>query len=435
MRKHIVIILTLAFLLQFACGEPPKDAGEIEQPGPEGEEQPVGKPVSPDAELFLYNWGTSFIGATDTGASGQAQLIVADVASGETIAVYNISQGRQLIFSPDFSKMLFIEKDFESPSINTRVLDRQTAKEIWKTELPSPGEEWNTIYRNANWDLERDLLILDGKGFKVSQDKQEESGFSAAMSWWFLTLDLSNGEERARIYILENAPVQAPPLDAQSGVNYVAGRLYIPLPDYPVTEFGSFDRSRGDTHFNVYAIDPLTGDADKIDMRGLLGQTIEAKFFPTSDGSALFVQTQKKSEWGSPQLMGGSIQRINLETGAWELLFEYNENNAYSLRGITPGGTHLLYTHFSKSAEGDLEISHIVRNMVLGDETEIPTEGRANQLWLSPSGKYVVTFTWSRKPEIDVFEVETGNQRILDTAEGDNVPLPLKFLAGLGSGI
>ena len=130
MRVKFVIIVICAFLLHAACGDPPDDT---QSRG--GEEQ---KPTA-DGELFLYRWGTGDIGRMGMSSPGEVQLIIADVATGETIGVHDVELGKQFVFSPDYSKILTIEDALEYPGMKVRLSDRGSEKESWSRDLP-PAE-------------------------------------------------------------------------------------------------------------------------------------------------------------------------------------------------------------------------------------------------------------------------------------------------------
>jgi len=435
MRNRLLIILAIILSFSLSCGRKDTDGKPSGGPEVKGGTPPSAKVQLPKDDLFLYRWGSGDIGFLGSGASGETQLIVADVVTGQEMGVYPLLPGKQILLSPDFAEILYIEESAEAPSLMIRAVERESGKEIWATKLPSQGEGWTTRNTTVNWDLERGYIILELIGFKINREAPENTQSAVEMTWWFLTIDSSTGDEIARLKVIDKAAVRAIPTETQVGAQYAAGQLYLPLPDYPVTEFSAFDRTGANTGFDLYAVNPITGEGRKIEMKGMLGQPIEAKFFPTSDGSTLYVQTQQKSELGSPQLMGGSIQRIDLNTRKWDLLFGYSATDAYNLRSITPDGSKLLYTHWLVNPDGVPEKLHIVRDMSTGKETTITLDKSTNYVWLSPSGKYIVTFAWVKDRELKVIDVATGSERVLDSAEGGTFPYPLRFLGGLGNGI
>jgi len=435
MRKSLLMILAIVLTVSLSCGQKPGNGKPPGQQGDKGGRNGTTKGQLPKDDLFLYRWGSGDIGFLGTGASGETQLIVADVATGQEMGVYPMLPGKQILFSPDFTKILYIEETAETPSMIIRAVERESGKEIWATKLPSQGEGWTTRNTTVNWDIEKGYIILELIGFKVNRQPPENTQSAIEMTWWFLTIDSTTGDEIARLKVIDKAAVRAIPTETQVGAQYAAGELYLPLPDYPVTEFTTFDRTGANTGFDIYAVNPITGEGRKIDMKGMLGQPIEAKFFPTSDGSTMYIQTQQKSELGSPQLMGGSIQRIDLKTGKWELLLEYSANDAYNLRSMTPDGSKILYSHWLVDPDGAPYRENIVRDMSTGHETTITLDKAFNYIWLSPSGKYIITFAWVKERELKVIDVASGSERILDSAENGTFPYPLKFLGGLGNGM
>ena len=76
-----------------------------------------------------------------------------------------------------------------------------------------------------------------------------------------------------------------------------------------------------------------------------------------------------------------------------------------------------------------------MREMSTGKEISIPMDKSFNYMWISPSGKYVVTFAWVKERELKAIDIASGSERTLDSSEGGTFPYPLKFLGGLGSGM
>ncbi len=431
----LIPVITLLIILGLGCGNHSSQAGPAPQSEAVGPQAVETKPVPPGAELFTYRWGGGDLGFMGGGDQGEVQLVVADVVTGETQDIYPFDKDRQIIFSPDYSTVLYLDAETDPPGTSALAVNRASGEELWQIPLTQEDGVPQEQYHHANWDIERGYIILEGIGISKNENPETNASPFGGFSWWFLTLDMATGKELARLKIMDNAPVRIIPVETQAGAQYAGGKLFLPLPDYPVTNLRSFGRYDTESDFNIYAIDPITGEGTEINMQGELTLPIEARFFPTSDASQLYVQTSELSQPGSPQLMGGSIQRIDLATGKWEMIVAYDKSTAYGLRGMTPDGSRILFSKRILHPEGAIDELEIVRDMSTGNETEIPVSEGVQQLWISPSGKYVVSFVWSKMPEILVHDVDSGTQRILDAAETGHFPYPLGFLGGLGNGL
>jgi hypothetical protein len=204
------------------------------------------------------------------------------------------------------------------------------------------------------------------------------------------------------------------------------------LHDFPISDFGVYQDIRGPKPFDIYAVDPVTGDARKIDMRGKLGHPSIAEFFIDSAASSILVQTTDYTDDGTPRPVGGSIQRIDLASGEWRLLLDAGSEVAYSLLGATPGGGEFLYTRQQMTSAG-METKHFVQNAATGHKTEIAIGSTLNQLWLSPSGEYVAAFDLIRSNKLLIIRVDSGEMRDIAWKTREGIPLPMGFLGGLSA--
>ncbi len=430
----VVVALLFSAASQLGCKDThPEEGGGTVQASKETEEQ-IGLLEGQDYFIFSYgDWGGTQ-GYADPASGGNLSLNVTDAPSLETVMSFGYASRSKLEISPDASMLLLIETLFAVDELPLRLTDRISGEEIWNSAIKGRGENWSSRIENVWWDIEGNYLIVECKAISTIMGKASYEERKMSHLWWFVTLDLAAGEEIAILDLIDEDATGRVKTEDLTGAQYSAGRLYLVLPDYPLTDFEEYDNVRSVNSFDIYAIDTVTGESEKIGMHGLLGRPVLAKYFVLPDGESIIAQTEAYVENGTSKPMGGFIQKIDPATGEWVTLLDAGGDDAYNLHSVNKDGSKICYTHYKFLPTG-FEITHNVRNLDNGRTWELPVTSTWIQFWLSPSGEYVAALNLVKTGELTMITVDTGEKRLIATGTDTGSPNPVGFLGGLGNGM
>jgi hypothetical protein len=435
MHKRYIYCLIILFVFlpggaafQLGCQKPPAEKPEK----PEAvAEQPA---IAAGRDYFLYGFGDwgGIMGYSAPGTGGNQSLNIADAESGNTIVQLGVPPDTRLMMSPDASKLLYIDIPEAGVAPKLQLIERISGHILWDSTIVGIADDWTARVENAHWDPALNRIILQCKGTYSGPWEPDPAVDTMLQQWWFITFDSGTGEQVAKLDLVEEGASGRAAGEMYIGAQYAAGRLYAVLPDFPIRDFKAYDQTRRRKSFDIYAIDPLAGDADVIDMRGMLSRPSIAKFFVKSDGASIIAQTDDYTGDGDPRPLGGSIQRIDVKSGEWETMHAAGHNDVYNLRGATPDGFKIIYTHYTVTDAG-FDAAHYVQDTSTGETTELPIEGTLNQLWISPSGEYAAFYDMIRAHKLFIITVDSGEMREVARSTAEGSPLPMRFLGGLGS--
>ena len=439
----LILILLLMITLHAGCkGKPEQEPAstvetEIADEGTEDKTFPVEK-----MDYFIYNFGDwgGAKGYIDPEGEGNFTLNIAEASTIDTIMSFGYPSRTKLIVSPDASLLLSQEAISSIEEIPFRLRDRDTGNEIWKTSIKGKGEDWTTRVEKIWWDLEMNRLVVECKAISRIMGKNAYQERTMPHLWWFITLDLATGEQIGHLDLIDENATGRTKTENLSGAQYAEGNLYLILPDYPITDFEAYENVREKNSFNIFAIDPITGESDMIDMKGLLGRPSIAEYFILSGGAGIIVQTEDYLEDGAPRPMGGSIYEINTASGEWKPLFEADNENAYNLQAATSDGNTICYTNYlfkvdpAKRTAG-FETTHNVKNLATERTWVLPITSTLYDFWLSPSGDYIATLNLIKGSELSIITIDSGEQKFIARGSDAGSPAPIGFLGGLGNDI
>jgi hypothetical protein len=445
LKNTLTLILTILLVIAVHAGckgkperEPPAtNATETADEGTEDKTFPV-----EGTDYFIYNYGDwgGKMGYIEPEAEGNYTLNITDASTIDTVVSFGFPSRTRLLISPDASKLLSQETISSIKEIPFRLTDRVAGKELWKASIKGKGEDWTTRVEKIWWDLEMNHLVVECKAISRIMGRTAYQERTMPHLWWFITLDLATGEQIGHLDLIDENATGRTKTENLSGAQYAAGNLYLVLPDYPITDFEAYENIREKNTFNIYAIDPITGDSRMIDMKGLLGRPSIANYFILPDGTKIIAQTEDYLDDGTPRPMGGSIYEIDTASGEWVPLFKADKENAYNLHSATPDGNTICYTNYlfridPANRSAGFETSHMVKN--LNDERtwELPVKSTLYNFWLSPSGNYIVSLNLIKGSELSIITIDSGEQKFIARGSDAGSPAPIGFLGGLGNNI
>lgn len=429
----VVVALLFGVASQLGCKKAPPEEGTTAQASKETEEQ-VGPLGGHDYFIFSFgDWG-GVKGYADPASGGNITLNVTDASTMETVMSFGYASRTKLAISPDASRLLLIETLSAVDELPLLLTDRISGEEIWNIAIKGRGENWASRIENVWWDIEKNYLIVECKAISKIMGRASYEERKMSHLWWFVTLDLATGEEIAILDLIDEDATGRVKTEDLTGAQYSAGRLYLVLPDYPLTDFEEYDNVRSVNSFDIYAIDTVTGESEKIEMRGLLGRPVLAKYFVLPDGESIIAQTEAYVDDGTSKPLGGFVQKIDTATGEWETLLDAGGDDAYNLHSVNKDGSKICYTHYKFLPTG-FEITHNVRNLADGRTWELPITSTWFQFWLSPSGEYVAALNLIKTGELTMITVDTGETRLIAGSTDTGFPNPVGFLGELGNGM
>lgn len=391
-------------------------------------------------DYFIYNYGDwgGAVGYIDPDAGGNFTLNIAEASTIDTVVSFGYPSRTKLLISPDASRLLSQEAISSIEEIPLRLTDRVAGKELWKASIKGKGNDWTTRVEKIWWDLEMNRLVVECKAISRIMGRTAYLERTMPHLWWFITLDLATGEQIGRLDLIDENATGRTKTENLSGAQYAAGNLYLVLPDYPITDFEAYENVREKNTFNIYAIDPITGESEMIDMKGLLGRPTIANYFILPAGEKIIVQTEDYLDDGTPRPLGGSIYEIDIVSGEWNTLFKADHENAYNLHSTTPDGNTICYTNYRfkidpvKRSAG-YETAHMVKNLDDEKTWELPVRGTLYNFWLSPSGNYIVSLNLIKGSELSMITIDSGEQKFIARTTDTGSPAPIGFLGGLGN--
>jgi len=391
-------------------------------------------------DYFIYNYGDwgGVMGYIAPEAEGNFTLNITEAYTIDTVVSFGFPSRTKLLVSPDASRLLSQEAISSIEEIPLRLTDRVAGKELWKASIKGKGEDWTTRVEKIWWDLEMNRLVVECKAISRIMGKTAYQERTMPHLWWFITLDLATGKQIGRLDLIDENATGRTKTENLSGAQYAAGNLYLVLPDYPITDFEAYENVREKNTFNIYAVDPVTGESEMIDIKGLLGRPSIANYFILPGGGKIIVQTEDYLEDGTPRPMGGSIYKIDTASGEWEPLFEADNENAYNLHSVTPDGNTICYTNYlfrrdPANRSAGYETMHMVKNLTDEKTWELPVKSTLYNFWLSPSGNYIASLNLIKGSELSIITIDSGEQKFIARTSDTGSPAPIGFLGGLGN--
>jgi hypothetical protein len=441
--SEILLIACVAMLLilsgcgeKTAEGEEPKGAQTVDtQTDASTQSEPGAAVLVEGHDYFVYefgDWGGS-PGMAGVGAEAGYTLNVIDAETGDWAYWNEMVIGQHQMLSPDGSMLLYADVPESKDQLQVRLFDRMSGDSLWETFIDAAGTYWSTRIENAYWAVDKGLVVLDIKSVFYAGRKPDPSGRSVRQLWWLVTFDIETGEQVARYDVISEDATGNSGATIFSEGQYTNGRIYLNIPDYPIMDFSPYDDSKSSMAFNIFGIDVETGESIEIDMRGLMSSPVAARFYINTDGTLITALAEDLDEENKPRPQGGSIVRIDIETGNWETILEASLQAVYGLRGVTPDSNGIIFTKHELVDEV-YTASHHAMYLDSGRDIQLPVEGLLYHLWISPSGKYAASANLVRERGINIINIDSGEVREIIRKTELGTPAPKGFLGGLGSG-
>ncbi len=445
MKKNpgITEILLLAcivaiFVFSGCNGKPAGDDGQKPaKPGTDDSSDGTAKAASAFAkghDYFIFefgNWGGTLGNTPSSG--GDTTLNVIDAETGKWAWWEDTVQGRRQMLSPDGSMILYADVPESKEQLVIRLTDRLTGAANWETYIDAAGMNWSTRIENTYWALDKGLIVVDIKSVFYAGRKPDPTGRSVHQLWWLVSFDAETGEQVARYDVISEEAKGDSSAPIFSHGQYAGGRIFLNIPGYPINDFSPYASMDVATKFDIYGIDVVTGEALKVDMRGLLGTPASARFYVNDAATSIIALVEDLDEENDPRPQGGSIVKIDIASGEWMPILEADSKSVYALRGATPDGSAILYTKHQLT-EAAFDSSHMVMYLDTGRTVQLPIQGLLNQLWISPSAKYAAFADLLRLKVIQLIDIDSGEMKEIARMSDIGAPRPIGFLGGLGNG-
>jgi hypothetical protein len=441
--SEILLVACAAMLLMLSgCGEKTAEGEESKDIQTADTQTDASTQSEPDAavlveghDYFVFEFGEWGGGLSMAGAGTEAgySLNVIDAETGDWAYWNEMLTGQRQMLSPDGSMILYADVPESKDQLQVRLYDRKSGDSLWETFIDAAGTYWSTRIENAYWAVDKGLVVLDIKSVFYAGRKPDPTGRSVSQLWWLVTFDIETGEQVARYDVISEDATGNSGATITSEGQYTNGRVYLNIPDYPIRDFSPYDDSKSSMAFNIFGVDVETGESIEIDMRGLMSSPVAARFFINTDGTSIIALAEDLNEDNEPRPQGGSIVRIDIETGKWETILEATREAVYGLRGATPDGNAIIFTKHELVDKVYTASQHAMY-LDSGRDVQLPVEGLLNHLWISPSGKYAASSNLVRERGVNIINIDSGEVREIIRKTELGTPAPKGFLGGLGSG-
>jgi hypothetical protein len=189
--------------------------------------------------------------------------------------------------------------------------------------------------------------------------------------------------------------------------------MFLPAKGDPT--IGNYDPE--EANYDIWAIEPLTWEADRIDMKGVFhGPLFE--LLTDKDGGMLIIRAGKETTDFKYSLLGNDIIKIDLSTGEWETLLEKGPWRSYGLEGMTPDGNIICCAEYIVDEERKTHRTPLILNLTTYETTHLepaPCENYLTNYDLAPSGKYMIE--WGMGEDIWIHDIEKGTHSVFVSSE------------------